>query len=732
MAALPYLVLWILFPLVVLLINRPAITARGGILSLADRRMLRATARRTWRYFDDFVGPETHWLPPDNVQEIPTREIFLRTSPTNIGLWMLATVAANDFGYLTLDDLAARNLATLETLGQLDLFEGHLFNWYDISKLEPLHPRYVSTVDSGNLLASLWTFAASCIELTAQPVLDGAALRGLADTLKLVREVSGPMDEADRPPALTTLERLTASPPVNLLEVITRLRSARQPAKELAQTFFTGESDPRAYWPRQVEKQVEAWNAIIDRYLRPLEILAASPARLMSLGETAHECRRDALAATYSLRNIAGSGITGMATLVAFQLRREELQLPPSVGEWLESLVTEVARAEQNAAQQVAQIDEIVRRSGELESGMKLDFLYDEQRRIFAIGYQVGERRLDNSFYDLLASEARLTSLIAIARGDVPLEHWWALGRPFGSAYGRLPLLSWSGTMFEYLMPVLFTRTHEDSLLDRACHDAVYCQIAYGEALGVPWGISESAFSAVDRNHVYQYRAFGVPALALKRGQDRDLVIAPYASALALGIEPVAAVRNLKQLAHVGDAAMLGDHGYYESLDFSRRSEPGGATGIAVRCYMVHHQGMSLLAFDNALHDGVMRRRFHSDPRIRASEPLLHEHIPASILPTTGEAHEERPLPRVTPVVGAAAAAPHSADTLTPRTQLLSNGNCCAMVTNSGGGYLRWMDFDITRWRADTTRDVPGAACYVRDLDRGTVWSHDQSAATPA
>jgi cyclic beta-1,2-glucan synthetase len=297
--------------------------------------MLRATARRTWRYFDDFVGAETHWLPPDNVQEIPTREIFLRTSPTNIGLWMLATVAANDFGYITLDDLTARNLATLETLNQLERFEGHLFNWYDISKLEPLHPRYVSTVDSGNLLASLWTFTISCVELTARSVLDGAALRGLADTLVVLRQVAGLVDEGRRPPALIALEKLTVGASLNLVEIIARLRSARQPAKELAQTFFTDGGDPRAYWPRQLEKQVEAWNEIIDRYLRPLEILAASPPQLMSLGETAHECRRDALAATYSLRNIASAGIAGMATHVAFQLRRDELDLPRPVREWL-------------------------------------------------------------------------------------------------------------------------------------------------------------------------------------------------------------------------------------------------------------------------------------------------------------------------------------------------------------------------------------------------------------
>ncbi len=720
-SALPFLLLWLSYPAAVLLINRPAKTARGGILSANDRKMLRSTARRTWRYFDEFVGPETNWLPPDNVQETPTRQIFLRTSPTNIGLWMLSTIAANDFGYLTVDDLAGRNVATLDTLDRLERFEGHLFNWYDIGKLEPLHPRYVSTVDSGNFLASLWTFAIGCRELTTRPVLEVNALNGLADTLEVLQEVMG--SQVTPPPAFLALEKLLDHLPSDPLELVRRLRAAREPARELAQTLFPDLGDPRAYWAQQPERQVEAWIGLIDRYLIPLEILADPPPQLMSLGEKAHECRREALAATFSLRNIANAGIPGLATLLAFRTRREELDLPPAAREWLDRLVVEVDRAQQNATQQLARMDDIIARSDRLERGMDLRFLYDAQRRIFAIGYQVGERRLDNSFYDLLASEARLTSLLAIARSDVPLEHWWALGRPFGSAYGRLPLLSWSGTMFEYLMPVLFTRTHENSLLDRACHDAVHCQIAYAEKRGVPWGISESAFSAVDRHQVYQYHAFGVPALALKRGQDRDLVIAPYASALALGVQPVAAVRNLRVLASFGESGLLGDHGYYESIDFSRQREPGGANGIVVHCFMVHHQGMSLLAFDNALHDGVMRRRFHSDPRIRATEPLLHEHIPASILPSTGEAHEERPQPRVTPVAGAAAAAPHTADTTTPRTQLLSNGNSSVMVTNSGGGYLRWLDLDVTRWRADTTRDVPGSVCYVRDLDQGTFWS---------
>ncbi|PYJ51455.1 MAG: hypothetical protein DME87_03265, partial [Verrucomicrobia bacterium] len=722
-AVAPFLLLWALFPAAVIVINRPAKSWRGGILTADDRRFLRTAARRTWRYFDDFVGPQTSWLPPDNVQETPMREIFLRTSPTNIGFWMLATVAASDFGYITIEDLVARNLGTLETVSRLERFEGHLFNWYDLSTLKPLHPRYVSTVDSGNLLASLWTFETSCNELATRPLLDVGALYGIADTLEVMRQIGATMKEAEHPPAFLRLAELTTGQPASLEEVILRLRRARLPTQDLLLFFHGRETDPRAYWAQQVAKQVAAWNAVIDKYFRPVEILMTSPSQLMSLGKATHESRREALAATFSLQNIATEGIPGLVPLLAFHGRREGPELPQPVRRWFDLLVSEVERSRQSASEQLAQLHELIAQSQQLESGMGLRFLYDEERRIFSIGYQVAQRRLDTSFYDLLASEARLTSFLAIARGEVSVEHWWALSRPFGSAYGRLPLFSWSGTMFEYLMPLLFTQTHENSLLDRACHDAVHCQIAYAQQSRVPWGISESAFSALDRHNVYQYRAFGVPALALRRGQEQELVVAPYAAALALGVQPAVAMKNLRRLATLGNSALLGDYGYYEAIDYSRRTEPGGAAGIIIHCHMVHHQGMSLLAYDNALHDNTMRRRFHSDPRIRATEPLLHEHIPEQILPTTGEVHEERPLPRTIPSLGSAVVM-QTPDIASPRIHLLSNGTCSVMVTNSGGGYFRWLDLDVTRWRADTTCDVPGAVCYIRDLESGTIWSN--------
>ena len=723
LAMAPFLLLWALFPLAVMMINRPAKSWRGGILTADDRRFLRVAARRTWRYFDDFVGPQTSWLPPDNVQETPTRRIFMRTSPTNIGLSMLATVAANDFGYITIDDLVERDLRTLESIGRLERFEGHLFNWYDLDTLEPLRPRYVSAVDSGNLLASLWTFETSCNDLAARSLLDASALRGIADTLSVLQQITANQKEAELPPAFVRLAKLTTGQPTNLEEIILRVRAARQPAQDLLLHYHGHETDPRVYWAQQISKQVTAWNGVIDKYLRPVEILMSPPAQLMSLGEATHESRREALAATFSLGNIAIEGISGLVPLLPFYQRREDQEISQEVRDWLDLLVTEVEHSRGNASEQLTQLDELIAQAQKLESGMSLRFLYDEERRLFAIGYQVAERRLDNSFYDLLASEARLTSFLAIARGEVPVEHWWALSRPFGSAYGRLPLLSWSGTMFEYLMPLLFTQTHENSLLDHACYDAVRCQIAYARQNSVPWGISESAFSALDRHNVYQYRAFGVPALALKRGQDDGLVVAPYAAALALGVEPAAAVKNLRRIATLDHSALLGDYGYYEAIDYSRRTEPGGASGIIIHCYMVHHHGMSLLAYDNALHDNVMRRRFHSDPRVGATEPLLHEHIPEQILPTTREVHEERPLLRAMPGVGPAGVV-QTPDISSPRIHLLSNGTCSVAVTNSGGGALRWLDFDVTRWHADTTCDVPGAACYIRDLETGTIWSN--------
>ena len=349
---------------------------------------------------------------------------------------------------------------------------------------------------------------------------------------------------------------------------------------------------------------------------------------------------------------------------------------------------------------------------------MDMRFLYDADRRLFAIGYQVGGPLTFSAHYDLLASEARLTSLVAIAKDDVPVHHWLALGRPYTSSNGQV-LLSWSGTMFEYLMPLLFTRSFRNSLLENACAAAVKRQMEYARERGVPWGISESAYSALDIHKIYQYRAFGVPSLGLKRGLEDDLVVAPYASALALLVDPVESIKNLKRLEKAG---MYGRMGFYESLDYTRQQERQGGKGVIVYTYMAHHQGMSLMAINNVLNGGIMRRRFHADRRIKAVEPLLFERIPPqpSML-----VHRPSDHVAMRPISEPSAPAYRvlDEDTPIPLGHLLGNGRYALMITNSGAGYSRWRDFDITRWRSDTTRDNWGMFFYLREEESNTLWS---------
>lgn len=723
----PFIALWLVCPALVAWLNRSQRPSPIQSLSESDTRMLRQVARLTWRFFDDFVGPETHYLPPDNYQGFLRVEVARRTSPTNIGLSLLANLAARDFGYITPDTAIERTLQTLQTLDRLERYEGHLLNWYDTGTLEPLAPRYVSMVDSGNLLACLWVLEHGLEELCAEPVLGPAAQRGLADTLALLQQLPGSEEgREEMQPDMSVLGALCVRSHTELRETVRCIRSAVEAAQGLLRSVVSSSpgNETRRYWAQQVERQAGAWNAIVDRYLAWVELLEAPPeGGLMALSTEAHEWRRQALASAPSLRMLAEGSVPGLSAFLALHRRAADLNLSGPARTWLDHLAEAVSRAQWLAGERLAQAQEAMRRARELADGMNMRFLYNAERRLFHTGYNVSERRMDPGFYDLLASEARLGSLVCIARGEIPVEHWWALGRPFAETGGRRVLLSWNGTMFEYLMPLLFTRTFENSLLDEACRAAVEVQIAYGRQRGIPWGISESAFSALDAHQIYQYRGFGIPGLGLKRGLEEDLVVAPYATALALVVDPPAAVQNLRRLSRLSRLGMRGGYGYYEAIDYTRQHGPHGERGVIVYAYMAHHQGMILLSIDNLLHDHAMQRRFHADPRIRATESLLYERIPIAPALATERA-EEVALPRLTALPSAPATGRvDTADTPVPRTHLLSNGAYSVMVTNSGGGYSRWRDFEISRWRADTTRDSYGAFCFVKDRESGAVWS---------
>ena len=718
----PFLIAWFVSPLVGWWLNSsPRKRSARAALSSSELDLLRKLARRTWRYFNDFVDEDTSWLPPDNYQVSHQNQLAMRTSPTNIGLWLLSALGAHDFGYLTADQVIHRVGQTFRTLKKLERFEGHLLNWYDLSSLQPLHPRYVSMVDSGNLLACLWTLESGFQELIRKPIVGPHALAGLFDTLMILR---GELDsgEAERHhEALLLLESILRHPPELTTEIIHRIRLAIEPATKLADDLREGAGldGGGPYWSRQLERQVSAWADVIDRYLAWLESLGSMAPELENIGGQVSVLSRLVLAESPTFESISAE------TSVPLKILREALEQMdrPSdvIATWLDDFNQQLSVSHANALETFENAELQIQNGHDLASGMNMKFLYDDQRRLFNIGFNVDSEQLDGSHYDLLASEARLGSFVCIARGDVPTGHWLALHRPHGLIGRRRALLSWTGTMFEYLMPGLLMRNFENSLLDRANREAVRAHIRYGRQRGVPWGISESAYGDLDLNMTYQYKAFGVPGLGLKRGLGEDLVVAPYATMLGLGVDPQASVRNLTRLEGLG---LLGSYGYYEAIDFSRRREREGEHGVLVRTFMAHHQSMSFLALVNLVHDQAMQQRFHADPRVQSAEPLLYERIPASP-PLHHLPSEGRPLSRVSAAAVAPAFSkfntPHSD---TPRTQLLSNGRQVLMVTSAGGGFSRWGDFDLTRWRADTTRDSWGTFCYLRDVDSDDAWSN--------
>ncbi|MBF8256921.1 MAG: glycosyltransferase 36, partial [Anaerolineales bacterium] len=670
-------------------------------------------------YFARFVNEETSWLPPDNYQISHREHVALRTSPTNIGMWLLSALAANDFGYLTSDQVIERLSRTLATVAGLERHAGNLLNWYGLEKLAPLEPRYVSAVDSGNLLAALWTLRQGLEELIRAPLLTSAALGGLRDTVDIVA-VEGADGNLNGLPQVA--HRLLDRPPSEVVIILRALRFIVGPVHALAEAGPKPEAGAPTpvSWPDELERQLEAWTHLADRYLTWIEILGEkSSAALTPLGAEALEAIRADLAAAPSLEGLGRGEMRSIALLR--QVRSDASPEAAVLFPWLDRVIADFDRAKWLAGEMLAVAEKLVRDVTALAESIDMRFLYDPVRRLFVIGHNVSAGRRDTAYYDLLASEARLGSYAAIAAGQVPIEHWFSMSRPYNAVAGKRVLLSWSGTMFEYLMPSLLQRSFPNSLLDEAVADAAEVQIGYGRRRGVPWGISESAYGDLDQDKNYQYKAFGVPELGLKRDLEQEVVVAPYATLLALAVAPRRAVRNLRRLAELG---LLNDFGFFEAMDFSRRPRRRGERGVIVRAYMAHHQGMGLLALANLLHGNRFPRRFHADARVRAVEPLLHERVPT--LPPLHHISTREGVPTVESVGEEAPSVsrfdtPH---TLTPKTQLLSNGRYGLMVTNAGGGYSQWGALELTRWRSDPTRDAWGTFCYLYEADGRRLWSN--------
>ncbi len=714
--AAPWLAIWFLSPLAAWILSfKPRVLARPVTLPPSDARFLREIARRTWRYFDDFVGADSSWLPPDNCQVSPLNELAMRTSPTNIGLWMVGLLAARDFGYQTVDQVVEKLTHTMEAIWGMQRFEGHLLNWYDVRTKVPLEPRYVSAVDSGNLLGALWTLQHGLEEILQEPVISDGAFSGLQDAGRILRRILGRnRTSSSAANALSSLLGRWENLPARFMDSLKLLRWGDQQIKAI-----DGAEQEQGYWAAQVQRQASAWRRIADRYLGWMEILAEkSDGELAVLGPEAAEAVRTDLSRAPSLRDLANGRVSCIPILQGIWDAAPATE--DSIRDWLDRVLKAFSTSRWLAGEALGLAERLITDIRSLSDQINMRFLYDPERRLFSIGYNVSEGRRDGAFYDLLASEARLGSFVAIARGDVPFEHWFSLSRPYSSLGRRRVLLSWTGTMFEYLMPLIFQQSLPNTLLDEAARGAVAVQMKYARRHRVPWGISESAFADLDLNRIYQYRAFGVPELGLKRETEEKVVVAPYATLLAVGFAPQEAMRNLRRLAALG---LLAGHGYYDAIDFSRQPGRSGERGVIVQAYMAHHQGMGFLSLANFLLDGAIRRRFRADGRVRAVEPMLHERAP--VLPS---AHHISTRERAQAADSVGEVAPSTstfdtAHTRTPKTQLLSNGRYNVMLTNAGGGYSQWGAEEITRWRSDRTRDSWGTFFYIHEADSGKTWS---------
>jgi cyclic beta-1,2-glucan synthetase len=756
--ALPFLLMWLAAPTIAWWMSLPqSRNNRQAELDTGQINFLRHQARKTWAFFSTFVGSMDNWLPPDNVQEHPvTGKIIIahRTSPTNIGLALLANLSAYDFGYISCGQLLTRTRNSVTSMSTLARYEGHFYNWYDTQTCQPMSPMYISTVDSGNLVGHLLTLRVALLQLPHHKIVSPRLCEGLVDTLSVLNEciANDTLISADlfrlikkSQTALAAICEASDNENAPLMQTYSALKQLAATAHQLVAIYedtnrAANTIEINSEWELAPSINAMRWAIKFDQHCQDalaelrlfapwlsyeVDKLSTSVALSYSNANgivASHHTLHKTLATTTtpSLHDVAHNE----RYLAQFSVAMMSDQIPRMTvdqRQWLIDLQAQLLLAREAARQRLNEIEQLSHEITALAT-MSYGFLYDSQRHLFSIGYNVTERRQDASFYDMLASEARLCTFVAIAQGDISQESWFRLGRLLTPTNGAPALLSWSGSMFEYLMPLLVMPNYQDTLLDDTYAAVVKAQITYAAKHGVAWGISESGYNLTDASLNYQYRAFGVPGLGLKRGLADDLVIAPYASALALMVLPQAACINLIRLDKEG---LTGDYGFYEAVDYTKARLLRGQTRVVIRSFMAHHQGMVLLSLASVLLKEPMQARFMAEPKFQATMLLLQERVPKI---------GALPLANRFTIDSAAATSPATPvriitrhDTTVPEVQLLSNGRYHVMLTNAGGGSSRWKDIAVTRWREDITRDNYGSFCYLRDLSQGAngqFWSN--------
>ncbi len=712
-ASLLFLILWVSSPFIAWRISKDQKDTVPEV-SQKDMHELGRIARKTWRYFEEFANTRNSYLAPDNYQVDPPRGIACRTSPTNIGLGLLASLSARDFGYIGTCEMMEMIEKTIYTIEGLDKWNGHLYNWYDTHTLKPLRPGYISTVDSGNLAGFLITLEQGLKGYLHSPLIDACFSDGIRDTLQCTGKEGLAIYEK-----IAAENILPGSGPLDLIlwnQALNELIIGRR-----------FENIKEAVWKTKVERMVMMFKKDLMEFMPGIVLMERIPQALLK-----RDLNEDITAGVDKLINLLKRNVNlydlPLVYSEAAQCAGKLIEIIPKSGMenynnelgWLYELEEALIHVIEKIRQTINNYEALIKRINDLSEDMNFLPLYVIKKQLFSIGYDMEENKLTNSYYDLLASEARLTSYICIARGKIPPVHWFKMGRALTVVDSYKGLVSWTGTMFEYLMPVLVMKSYKNTLLDETYSFVIKSQKKYGRQRNMPWGFSESGFNSIDNNLDYQYKAIGVPWLGLKRGLIEDAVTAPYATFLALLVDPIGAVQNIKRLKEEG---LDGPYGFYEAADYTPERLPFETKRSIVKSFMAHHQGMSLLALNNYLNKNIMQKRFHADPAMHAGRLLLQEKVPANLLLTKENKEKVVPFKETVPKEKSPMRIFSQPDPVLQKSHILSNGNYSIMITDRGTGYSKNKMVAVTRWRADSTLDQYGMFFYLRNVETNYVWS---------
>ncbi|MFA6236469.1 MAG: glucoamylase family protein [Bacteriovorax sp.] len=753
LVAAPFLAMWFSSPYIIHIISK---TKDQEVYQFSSTEItdLRLTARRTWLFFETFVTEKDNWLVPDNFQEDPKPMIAHRTSPTNMGVLLLSSAAAYDFGYLCTLELLTRLENTQSTMENLARKHGHFFNWYDTISLAPLHPVYISTVDSGNLAAHLITMKSACLDFLFRPFIEQRAILGLLDVLTIMQQGLEAINDRYLTTSMLPKDQNKNNAKILLLSLIEENKLAKPATcsdwrnycismREGIEKFSDILNTLIHMHGENIFHSLNEWTAIALKTIKNTEIQIRSfdPWAVYNLDQFCASLK-SRMPSTFLLLESQICDIRSHqekileARLIPAQYQQllhnfgeikktitaqcKDSYLPPDLGIITEEIENGLTSILEFSKDYRLRLQSLAKRYDELAMSFDFTFLYNKERKIFSIGYNVSEGKMDNSFYDLLASEARVASFFAIAKGDVPQTHWFHLGRQMSKGHGHRALVSWSATMFEYLMPLLVMKNYTNTLLDQTYEATVRRQIAYGNEIGLPWGISESGYNARDLHQSYQYGPFGIPGMGLKYGLASDQVISPYSSALAAMVDPKSALINFHRLKREN---AFGKYGFYESIDYTKERLQKGQKFNIIKSFMVHHQGMIIIALDNVLNRNIMQDRFHADPIVRSTELLLQEKIPEHSAIVSYQ--EEKPF-ALNIKEETFSNVRYFKEPLSqyPQVQILSNGQYSIMLSTVGAGFSVCNGQSIHRWNEDPTLETNGSFIYLRDHHDNKIYSN--------